>query len=259
MSRELEFARKMEKMVEQAPENRHSYFQLKYFVIGKEPTLQAQMWQCLRELQARKETIDSIALEIEDVKDQLELLELRKDKQALPPWNTENYQGYDLDNVTEKEKEIMLRRWERQKTSLQKTLKQLENRQKFALQEARFFMQAFESLEKVEPMKDYDDLETQQEYWNEVISQKINLKMLLQQPLDTELVQTALSLHDNASVKVQITQLLDRQQQQMAYIREKQMQDKLKLLRNKEQNEEAIKPGQTIPTGEIIGVPAESR
>lgn len=243
MSRELEFARKMEKMVEQAPENRHSYFQLKYFVIGKEPTLQAQMWQCLRELQARKETLDSITLEIEDVKDQLELLDLEIDEE----WD------FDKDAPpTEKQKildaksSIMLRRLERQKTSLQKTLKQLENRHKFALQEARFFMQAFESLEKVEPMKDFDDLEAQQEYWNEVIAQKINLKMLLQQPLDTELVQTALSLHGNAPIKVQITQLLDRQQQQIAYIREKQKQEKLKTLRGKEENEEAVELRQIL-------------
>ena len=109
---------------------------------------------------------------------------------------------------------------------MQKTLKQLENRQKFAIQEARFFMQAFESLQKIEPMKDYDDLESQQEYWNEIISQKINLKMLLQQTLDTELVQTALSLHNNAPVKMQITQMLDRVQQQIAHVREKQMRDK---------------------------------
>lgn len=249
MSRELEFTRKMEKMVAQAPENRHSYFQLKYFIIGKEPTVQAQMWQCLRELQARKDTLDSITLEIEDSKDQLELLEIEGIRQER--WET-------ADELEAKVKVINLRRNERQKTSLQKTLKQLENRHKFALQEARFFMQAFESLEKIEPMKDYDDLEAQQEYWNEVISQKINLKMLLQQSLDTELVQTALSLHDTASVKTQITQLLDGQQQRMAYIREKQKQDKLKLSRGKEENE-AFKPGQTVQDRAALSVPAESR
>jgi hypothetical protein len=244
MSRELEFARKMEKMVEQAPENRHSYFQLKYFVIGKEPTLQAQMWQCLRELQARKETLDSIALEIEDTEDQLEIMELEKEETPIE----------NLSKISQ----VKLRRWERQKTSLQKTLKQLENRHKFALQEARFFMQAFESLEKIEPMKDYDDLEAQQEYWNEVIGQKINLKMLLQQPLDTELVQTALSLHENAPVKAQITQLLDRQQQQMAYIREKQKQERLKALKSKENNAEAFELRQAVQTGQIVGIPAEN-
>lgn len=235
-------------MVEQAPENRHSYFQLKYFVIGKEPTLQAQMWQCLRELQARKETLDSIILEIEDTKDQQELLEIEKSSK-------EQLFGVINDLDVAKMKEISLRRRERQKINLQKTLKQLENRHKFALQEARFFMQAFESLEKIEPMKDFDDLDAQQEYWNEVITQKINLKMLLQQPLDTELVQTALALHENAPIKVQITQLLDRQQQQMAYIREKQKQERL-ALRGKEENEEAIELRQTR---QAVGVPAEGR
>ena len=213
MSRELEFARKMEKLVEQAPENRHSYFQLKYFLIGKEPTLQAQMWQCLRELQARKDTLDGMDLEIEDVKDQLELLGLEVEKnQKWQPANT----------LDEKSKEINHRRLNRQEKGLRKTLMQLEKRHKFAMQEARFFVQAFESLEKIEPLKDYDDLDAQQEYWNEVISQKINLKMLLQQPLDSELVQTALALHDNAPIKTQITQMLDRINNQLTNMREKQ-------------------------------------
>ena len=118
---------------------------------------------------------------------------------------------------------------------MQKTLKQIENRHKFALQEARFFMQAFESLEKIEPLKDYDDLEAQQEYWNEVIGQKINLKMLLQQPLDTELVQTALALHDNAPVKIQITQMLDKIQYQLASMRQRQ-----EATRAKEENADKV-------------------
>ena len=44
---------------------RHSYFQLKYFLIGKEPTNQAKMWQCLRELKTRRQSLKAISLEIE--------------------------------------------------------------------------------------------------------------------------------------------------------------------------------------------------
>ena len=46
--------------------SRHSYFQLKYFLIGKEPTLQSKMWQCLRELKTRNESITNMDLELEE-------------------------------------------------------------------------------------------------------------------------------------------------------------------------------------------------
>jgi hypothetical protein len=216
-TREQEFIQKMEKLVEQAPENRHSYFQLKYFVIGKEPTLQAQMWQCLRELQSRKEAMDGLTLEMEDMKDQIELLDIEKEKGQM-----ELKDRTGMGELDRRKAEVELRRLDRQQVSLQNTLVQLDKRHKFAMQEARFFVQAFESLEKIEPMKDRDDLDAQQEYWNEVIEQKINLKMLLKQPLDTELVQTALALHDNAPIKVQITQMLDRIELQLMSMKERQ-------------------------------------
>jgi hypothetical protein len=54
---------------------RHSYFQLKYFLIGKEPTLQSKMWQCLRELKTRSESLKNIVLENDDLKDKIEILE----------------------------------------------------------------------------------------------------------------------------------------------------------------------------------------
>ena len=64
---------------------RHSYFQLKYFLIGKEPTYQSKMWQCLRELKTRYDSLEAIDLEREEVKDKIELLDisvLRSERQA---------------------------------------------------------------------------------------------------------------------------------------------------------------------------------
>jgi len=62
---------------------RHSYFQLKYFLIGKEPTNQSKMWQCLRELKSRKESLKSILLEREDLKDKLELLDINAKRKMI--------------------------------------------------------------------------------------------------------------------------------------------------------------------------------
>ena len=56
--------------------SRHSYFQLQYFLIGKEPTNQSKMWQCLRELKSRKDNLESIDLQIEEEKDNLEFQKL---------------------------------------------------------------------------------------------------------------------------------------------------------------------------------------
>ena len=184
---------KIDEVLKYVPESRHSYFQLKYFVIGKEPTIQAKLWKCLRELQVRKETIDDLLLSIEDQKDELELLEIRQAKEE----------------PTDREQIIRKRQLERKRTKLLKSIEKLELDVKYATQEARFFLQAFEGLLKIEELKDYDDLEAQKEYWNESITQQINLKMLLQQPLDIELAKTALALHDDAPVKNQLIKLLN--------------------------------------------------
>ena len=63
--------------------NRHSFFQLKYFLLGKEPTHQSRLWQCLREIDARKDSWESILLEIDDVKDDLKIFDLSLERLEL--------------------------------------------------------------------------------------------------------------------------------------------------------------------------------
>ena len=63
---------------------RHSYFQLKYFLIGKEPTYQSKMWQCLRELRNRVESLDNMSLEIDELKDKIdEKIEFLNDYKSI--------------------------------------------------------------------------------------------------------------------------------------------------------------------------------
>lgn len=221
-SEQQELYEKMEEVLKQAPESRHSYFQMKYFVIGKEPTTQAQMWQCLRELQSRKATIDSLNLSIAETKDQIELQDI---EQAKEFYNLDsNAMTIFLKDLGEREKVIRGRQYERKKHQLQLSLTQLEESLRFAWQEANFFLQMFEAIRRVEPLKNYDDLAAQEEYWNERIGQQINLKLLLQQPLDTELVNTALSLHENAPIRVQTQKTLDHIREQMNQLKEQYLQ-----------------------------------
>lgn len=198
---------------------RHSYFQLKYFVIGKEPTHQSRMWQCLRELKSRKESLVAVDLEIEETKDRLELLDITEKR---------HIQGgvKGPDELDEREYQIKLRQIARQKKGLEENLGQLVEKKVWIEQEARFFLESYKNLEKLQPLKHFDDLDAQKEYWSEKLSRKLNLKMLLQSPLDTELVDTVLALPDDIPVKVQLVNRLNHVQSQLLMLKE-EMKNKL--------------------------------
>lgn len=196
---------------------RHSYFQLKYFLIGKEPTLQSKMWQCIRELKTRNENLEAMKLEIEDTKDKLELLDiaigkLRLDQErstVFPPWNAENYNGLDIPDgakygdLYQREIDIKIRQIERQKKAAEANLLQIADRKKWLEEECRFFLETFKNLQKIEPLKHFDDIDAQKQYWGERLAQKLNLKMLTHNQLDTELVETIVALPDDMAVKRQ--------------------------------------------------------
>jgi len=204
----LEILEKIDKLVEKAPENRHSYYQLKYFVIGKQPTTQSQLWQCLTELQSRKETIDNITFQIEDLEEELQLMELQELKDKMDEGNTQ-YSIKALGEILKKEKDIKARKIKRRQGSINKNISRLKKQLEFVIQEARFFVQAFEALEQVEELKDFDDYDAQKELWEAKISEEINLRLLFRQPLSPETLKTALSLHQDSKIKQEIVKMMD--------------------------------------------------
>jgi hypothetical protein len=206
----LEINQEISKILENSPAERHSYFQLRYFLIGKEPTNQGKMWQCLRELKVRKESLESLNLEYEDQKDQLELLEIEESLLNLSQNNTEkNEKDEIIKKLRTKENNIKLRKIKRQKTAIISSLSGLLTKKRYIEEESRFFLELFKSLEKNEPLRDLDDIEAQKEYWSEKLSQKLNLKMLLGGQLDTELVETVVALPDDIQLKKQILNTLN--------------------------------------------------
>lgn len=208
--KELTIREEMHKILEKSPSERHSYFQLRYFLIGKEPTHQGKMWQCLRELKVRKESLNSLELELEDQKDKLELLEVEEGLLNVSQNDLENSEKNEIiKKLKTKENYIKLRKIKRQKTSIISSLSDLLNKKKYIEEESIFFLEMFKNLEKSEPLKDLDDLEAQKEYWSEKLSQKLNLKMLLGGRLDTELVETVVALPDDINVKKQILNTLN--------------------------------------------------
>ena len=191
---------------------RHSYFQMKYFIVNKEPTTQSKMWQCLREIKSRYESLEAIDLEIEEGKDNLELIDININKMKVA-YDKKVSAGKNPETL--KISEIKLRKAKRQRIAAEKNIGSLVKKKKNLEEEANFFVLAFKNLQAVEPLKDYDDLEAQKQYWGEKLLQKINLKMLLQSHVDTELIETVLSLPDDIPIKEQTVKNLDSRHKQM--------------------------------------------
>lgn len=195
MSSELQ--EKIQNLMKNQVVDRHSYFQLKYFVIGKEPTIQAKLWRCIRELEARNKSLQAIELEIEETNDDIELLHIKEKEDVAYGSNKEIAK-------------ILTRKQERKTRALVDKLEDLKSKKRYIEEEATFFIQAFESLEKKEKIKPFDDLDAQTEYWNEKLKQELNLKMILRHPFDTELTKTILALDDKMPVKQLMCNVLEK-------------------------------------------------
>jgi hypothetical protein len=188
---------------------RHSFFQLKYFLIGKEPTVQSKMWQCLRELKQRRESLDAIELERDEVKDKIALIDISMLK-LTAAYGNENQPELDR-----RELEIRIRQTERQKKALIRNLEDLDDKERWLNDECLFFVETFKNLEKVEPLRPFDDIEAQSQYWNEKLTQKANIKMLTQNTIDSELIETIVALPNDLPIKKHTLQNLNIKQEQM--------------------------------------------
>lgn len=208
----MELKEEISKILKNEVAERHSYFQLRYFLIGKEPTNQSKMWQCIKELKIRKEALDSLELEYQEQKDKLELLGVEESLLEIEKFETNNEQELIL---RDKQKEIKIRRIKRQKQAVISSLNEFINKKKYIEEESRFFLEMFKSLESIEKLKPFDDVEAQKEYWAERLSQKLNLKMLTNGQLDTELIETIVALPDDMKIKHQAIKMLDLRHSQM--------------------------------------------
>jgi hypothetical protein len=199
-----ETKQKMDSILESDVVDRHSFFQLKYFVIGKEPTVQAMLWRCVRELKARKESIASIKREIDDTRDRIELLKIDIEDSGRMTIR----QALSATELDERRNEIKKRRFSRKIESLEETIVNLQSKLKYTEEEAEFFCGAFESLSKKEKLLPFDDEASQTQYWNEKLGQELHLRLMLQQPVDPEIVKTILSLEENVKIREQTVKML---------------------------------------------------
>ena len=212
ISLNMELKEELSRILKNEVAERHSYFQLRYFLIGKEPTIQSKMWQCIKELKIRKEALDSLELEYQEQKDKLELLGIEESLSEIEKFETNSEQELAL---RDKQKEIKIRRIKRQKQAVISSLNEFINKKKYVEEESRFFLEMFKSLESTEKLKPFDDVDAQKEYWAERLSQKLNLKMLTNGQLDTELIETIVALPDDMKIKQQAIKMLDLRHSQM--------------------------------------------
>lgn len=196
--------------------DRHSKFQLEKFVVGKEPTGHAQLWQIVRELEARKETVESFKKDLADAEDNLELFDLKIERlnREIRQWATKDG---DCDCDLEiQEREINIRKLQREKETLVCAARKVSRKLDCVLEEMAFFVQAYDAVvQQLGDMKPLDDEQAQREMWNEKLLEEFNLRILLQRPLDPELVRTIMCLPDEASVKQHMVKALEARQQQM--------------------------------------------
>jgi hypothetical protein len=202
----------IDKILENAPVNRHSFFQIKHFIIGKEPTIQAQLWRCIRELQSRKDSIDSIKLEIEQMNDTTALEEItRKRIQDSCCTNSE---------MDVREKNIRLRMTDRKIGQQKKSMENLRQKLKDAEAEADFFAKSYLAIEQKESLKPWDDPQSQAEYWNQKMTQELELRLMLKQPIDVEVIRTILSLDDKSPIKSKTIYMLGNKKEIAAKLEE---------------------------------------
>ena len=165
-----EIKEKISELLKNEVVSRHSYFQLKYFLIGKEPTNQAKMWQCLRELKARQEILNSVDLQLEEEKDNLEIYNISL-------LRIDSKEKEIKDELDLRELGIKKRQINRNISNVSNNVQSLLSKKKDTEEECEFFIETFKNIEKIEPLKYFDDLDSQKEYWNTKLLEKINLKI----------------------------------------------------------------------------------
>lgn len=193
---------------------RHTFFQIEKFIIGKEPTAQSQLWAIVRELKARRETIESYRIDLQEAEDNLELFDLRIEMADRDMRRTSS-ESEDYDLIVQ-EKAINIRKLQRQKESLIRAARKVRRKLQDCLEETAYLEQGFQKiLQQVGEMKPLDDEESQREMWNERLLEDFNLRVILQRPMDPEFVKTVLSLPDDTHVKKQMVHLINQIQNRM--------------------------------------------
>lgn len=198
--------------------DRTSLFQFQCFILGKEPTTQGKLHQCLMELKSRRDSLAAIDLEIAEQEDRLALIDISLHRKLT---------SLIEDEFTEKEKGILIRQTDRAKTATLDHLDKICRTRKNLEEECLFFISAFDQLSKRESLKQWDDPEVQKEYWNEKLRAEVNIRLLLRQLPDMETMRSIMSLHDDSPLKRKTIEMLQNYNKQVAATQQQPEQAKV--------------------------------
>lgn len=195
--------------------DRHSFFQIEKFIIGKEVTAQAQLWSIIRELQSRKETVENLELDLENAEDNLELFDIKVEKiDKLIRMDVEKDDVFSQLNI--RENEINIRKLQREKHQLIESSRKVQKKLKGVFEEMEFLLKCYDNIiENFEDVKNIDDEESQKEMWNEKLLEEFNLRIILNRPLDPDFIRTIMCLPEDSPVKKQTTALINKIQGNM--------------------------------------------
>lgn len=191
----------IDKIVPEGSKNRHSFFQLQYFVISKEPTTQARIHACKRELYARRRSMASIMLEIEQQQDSIRLSELEIEKIKAENKDLAEYHH------------ILIRKTKREIYAKKIQIDDLKIKFTSFEEEANFIIGMYQKLIELEPEKDWDSLEVQANYWNAKFAKELEFKLLLQQPISIETYYSIMSMPDGLPTKQLMKSIVDNKKQ----------------------------------------------
>lgn len=167
-----------------------SFFQLNFFVVGKEPTLQAKMHKCLQEIKDRQAAIQAVEFEIDELSDVNALFSIDI-KKAIKRFQAE-------------EREIRVRQIKRKMQANEIQIATLHAKMDAWREEIKFLQNLYDQIEKHVPLKPWDDYEVQMEYWSEKMAQEIKSRLMMNAPVDIEVIKTAMALPDQAPIKRQL-------------------------------------------------------
>jgi len=196
------------------PTGKHTDFQLRSIINGQY-TDHGKMWQCVREISARMESLDAMNLQIEQSKDDIRLLRIEIGKYKLGIKMPQGTGNVEHNEFYREEKRIKIRSTKRKIQSVRTSIENLKKRQSETIQEIDYLSQFLDNLLKKKDWKDLEDNDAQWEYWNARYSNELHVRLLLGLPIDTELAKSILIQENNMSAKSELLRFIGTRNQKI--------------------------------------------
>lgn len=183
----------------------HSNFQIRNFILGKESSDIGKFWQCVRELQARQETLQALETDYQDLLDNIEIAKLDLEEIQLKNIVAKNPA---LKEIRQKKILIQVSKQKRNIDRLYKTKQSLDSQRENILKEMQVLVEEFEKLSELVAYKDFDDESAQLQYWTQKFEKELVLTQTLGLPPNPELLKSCLALPSDSALKKNIEEAL---------------------------------------------------